>query len=74
VPDREEPCQVCGGTGKITVPSIETKVAYHLMSNPHAGLALAPEEVAELGRVLELTPPADPGPVPPEPGAWPGGD
>jgi hypothetical protein len=69
VPDREEPCKACEGTGKITVPSIETKIAYHLMTNPAAGLALAPAEVAELGRVLELTP--DPGPVPPAPGTWP---
>jgi hypothetical protein len=74
MPDRDEPCQICQGTGRITIPSIETKIAYHLMTNPDAGLALAPAEVAELGRALELTPAdpdPDPGPVPPEPRTWP---
>jgi hypothetical protein len=58
LPDRTEPCPTCGGDGTITVPSIETKIAYHLMNSPGMGLGLKPAEVAELGQALNLTPTA----------------
>lgn len=54
--DREEPCQACEGTGKIIIPSIQSKVAFHLMTHPDMGLQLVPDEVKELGAALGLVP------------------
>ena len=52
----EQACPQCGGTGTITVPSIQDKIAVHLMNSPGFGLQLMPPEVAELAQALGLVP------------------
>jgi hypothetical protein len=49
----EEPCETCHGTGKISVPSIQDKIAFHLITVPESALMLTPEEVKEVGAVLD---------------------
>jgi hypothetical protein len=59
-------CQTCGGSGFVEIPTIEDKIARHLMEAPAGGLALFPSEVHELGHALGLLPEhgsADAGPV-----------
>jgi hypothetical protein len=61
-------CTSCDGTGFVDVPTIQDKIAMHLMNAPDNGLALFPAEVHELGHALGLLPEhgsADAGPVQP---------